>query len=153
MRLFSKMTDERDKDEARREAAREHAQRLKEALNPKHVPPGIERLLATFQGDKAQRGSKTEATSLSAPKRSVAAASTQRKKTPTRQRQAGDLLNEHNVAAALSVSVQTIRRWRMSGRGPKFVKVNGYNVRYKPEDVTAYLNGQPSGGGQSKKGK
>ena len=101
--------------------------------------------------DKAQPGEKTEATT--APKLSAAVASTtQRKKTAKRQRQAGDLLNEHDVAYTLSVSVQTIRRWRVYRRGPKFIKV-GFNVRYKPEDVAAWLNEQPSGGEQPRKGK
>jgi hypothetical protein len=150
------MTDERDKDEARHEALREHSQRLKEALDPNLLPPAIQRLQAklqaTFQG--GQWGVKTEATSTTAPKLSApaAASTTQRKKTPMQQRQAGDLLDEHGVAAKLSKSVQTLRRWRLLDKGPKFFKV-GSNVRYKPEDVAAWLNEQPSGGEQPKKGK
>lgn len=154
---FPNMTDERDKDEARHEAARKHTQRLKEALNPNLLPPGIERLQAklqaTFQGGKGQRNVKTEATSTTAPKLSAAAASTtQHKKTPKRQRQLGDLLNDHDVALKLSKSVQTLRRWRLLDKGPKFFKVVG-NVRYKPEDVAAWLNEQPSGGEKPRKGK
>lgn len=75
-----------------------------------------------------------------------------RSATGKRRRQAGELLDEHDVATRLSVSVQTIRRWRMLRRGPKFVKV-GFHVRYKPEDVAAWLNQQPTGGDQPKKGK
>jgi predicted DNA-binding transcriptional regulator AlpA len=152
------MTDEGHKDRARHEAMRKHAQRLKEVLNPKVLPPSIERLQGkvhdTFHGDKAQRGVKeSEATATTAPNLSAATASnTERKKTPKRQRQVGDLLNEHDVAAKLSKSVQTIRRWRMLDKGPKFFKLGG-NVRYKPEDVAAWLNEQPSGGEQPKKGK
>jgi predicted DNA-binding transcriptional regulator AlpA len=69
-----------------------------------------------------------------------------------RRRQAGDLLNEHDVAARLSKSVQTIRRWRMFKEGPKFFKV-GASVRYKAEDVATWLDAQPTGGAQPKKGK
>jgi len=55
------------------------------------------------------------------------------------------LLNEREVAARLSVSVASVRRWRLFGQGPKYLKV-GAAVRYKLEDVTAWLESRPSGG-------
>jgi predicted DNA-binding transcriptional regulator AlpA len=58
------------------------------------------------------------------------------------------LLNEHDVARVISVSVATVRRWRLFRRGPKFIKVSGSAVRYRPEDVKAYLDARPTGGGQ-----
>jgi len=64
---------------------------------------------------------------------------------PTRPRQENDLLNEHEVAGILAVSVSTIRRWRLLRRGPKFIKV-GASVRYKPADVHQWLESRESGG-------
>lgn len=61
------------------------------------------------------------------------------------------LLNENELSEQLQVSVSTIRRWRLLKRGPRYVKL-GFTVRYRPEDVAAWLNNQPTGGdpGQSK---
>jgi hypothetical protein len=56
------------------------------------------------------------------------------------------LLNEHQVAQVLNLSVGTIRRWRLLGRGPRFLKVGGVLVRYRPTDVYGWLDAQPSGG-------
>ena len=57
------------------------------------------------------------------------------------------LLNEHAVARVTGLSVASVRRWRLLGQGPKFIKL-GAAVRYKPEDVSAWLESRPSGGGQ-----
>jgi predicted DNA-binding transcriptional regulator AlpA len=60
------------------------------------------------------------------------------------------LVNEHYVAQFLSVSVATVRRWRLLGQGPRFIRVSGSAVRYRPEDVRAYLDARPSGGADAK---
>jgi predicted DNA-binding transcriptional regulator AlpA len=66
----------------------------------------------------------------------------------------------HNVAAAserhghtdietarlLGVSVATVRRWRLTGQGPKYRKFGGA-VRYFPEDIESFIATSPSGGG------
>lgn len=57
------------------------------------------------------------------------------------------LLNEHDVARITGLSVASVRRWRLLGQGPKYIKI-GAAVRYKPEDVSAWLETRPSGGGQ-----
>jgi predicted DNA-binding transcriptional regulator AlpA len=57
------------------------------------------------------------------------------------------LLNEYGVSEILGVSVATIRRWRLLRQGPKYIKV-GSSVRYKREDVAAWLDSRPTGGGQ-----
>jgi hypothetical protein len=44
------------------------------------------------------------------------------------------LLNEHDVARLLSVSIATIRRRRLLRQPPDFVKI-GASVRYRPEAV------------------
>ncbi len=57
------------------------------------------------------------------------------------------LLNEHDVANATKLSVATVRRWRLLRQGPKYLKI-GAAVRYKPEDISAWLGSRPSGGGR-----
>jgi len=49
------------------------------------------------------------------------------------------LLNEHEVAAYLKISVASVRRWRLFRKGPKFVKI-GAAVRYRRGDMEAWLN-------------
>lgn len=55
------------------------------------------------------------------------------------------LLTEEDVAMQLHVSVASVRRWRLEKRGPLFIKV-GFLVRYRPEDVEAWLAALPTGG-------
>ncbi len=50
--------------------------------------------------------------------------------------QLSDLLDEHPV---------TTRRRRQTGTGPRFIKI-GSKVRYRLEDVQAWLDGLPVGG-------
>lgn len=56
------------------------------------------------------------------------------------------LLNEHDVARITGLSVASVRRWRLLRQGPKYLKI-GAAVRYKPEDIAAWLESRPSGGG------
>lgn len=58
------------------------------------------------------------------------------------------LLNEHQVAEALGVSVSTVRRWRLFGRGPEYIKVGDTLVRYKSESVAEFLQSCATGGGK-----
>jgi predicted DNA-binding transcriptional regulator AlpA len=55
------------------------------------------------------------------------------------------LITEKSVATMLAISVATVRRWRLLGSGPTFVKI-GAAVRYRPEDVQRWLESRPSGG-------
>ena len=48
------------------------------------------------------------------------------------------LLTEAEVATWLRVAQQTLRRWRVQGRGPPFLKV-GASVRYEDGAVRGYL--------------
>ena len=52
---------------------------------------------------------------------------------PTRR-----LLKEDEAAQILSLEVATLRRWRWSGRGPRFLKLGGA-VRYDPQQLKDYL--------------
>jgi predicted DNA-binding transcriptional regulator AlpA len=56
------------------------------------------------------------------------------------------LVTEHEVARVTGLSVASVRRWRLFRQGPKFLKI-GAAVRYKPEDLDAWLESRPVGGG------
>jgi predicted DNA-binding transcriptional regulator AlpA len=60
------------------------------------------------------------------------------------------MLNERDVARITGMSVQTIRRWRLLQGGPKYLKI-GSAVRYRREDILAWLESRPSGGEQQVK--
>lgn len=51
------------------------------------------------------------------------------------------LLSDREVADACAISVATLRKWRSQGRGPRFLKI-GALVRYRPEDICAWIDGQ-----------
>ncbi len=55
------------------------------------------------------------------------------------------LLNERDVSRITGLGVPTVRKWRYMGRGPKYVKL-GASIRYKPEDITAWIESCPTGG-------
>ncbi len=48
------------------------------------------------------------------------------------------LVDEHEAAARLGLTVATLRRWRWARRGPQWVKV-GAAVRYAPSDIVAFI--------------
>ena len=50
------------------------------------------------------------------------------------------LLTEKDVAQALSLSVRTIQAFRLRGGGPRFIKIGARAVRYRPEDISTFLN-------------
>lgn len=56
-----------------------------------------------------------------------------------------NLLNEHDVARITGLSVASVRRWRLLRQGPKYLKI-GAAVRYRPEDLAAWLKSRPTGG-------
>jgi excisionase family DNA binding protein len=48
------------------------------------------------------------------------------------------LLTQDEAAELLKLSVRTVERLRVSGTGPKFLKIFR-SVRYRPSDVEAWL--------------
>jgi predicted DNA-binding transcriptional regulator AlpA len=48
------------------------------------------------------------------------------------------LLTEREASFALCLSVRTLQKWRLQGRGPDFVKL-GNAVRYSPTDLDRYI--------------
>lgn len=58
---------------------------------------------------------------------------------------AADLLTPDQVAATLGLSHRTLAAWRSSRRNPlPYVKV-GSRVRYRPKDVSAWLESRTHG--------
>ena len=55
------------------------------------------------------------------------------------------LLNEFDVAHITGLSVASVRRWRLLRQGPKYLKI-GAAVRYRTEDIRAWLETRPGGG-------
>jgi len=51
------------------------------------------------------------------------------------------------VREQLAVSLATVRRWRLLKQGPRFFKL-GALCRYRIEDLNAWLDSRPTGGGQ-----
>lgn len=52
---------------------------------------------------------------------------------------------DRNVADQCGVSLSAVRRWRLERRGPPHVKL-GSCVRYRPEDVIAWIEQNVAGG-------
>ena len=48
------------------------------------------------------------------------------------------LIDEHEAARMLGLSVKTLRRWRWAGRQPHFYKI-GSAVRYDPEALLDFI--------------
>jgi hypothetical protein len=51
------------------------------------------------------------------------------------------MLTSEELAARWSMAEHTLRNWRVSGRGPRFVKIGGM-IRYLVEDVVAFEKGE-----------
>ncbi len=50
-----------------------------------------------------------------------------------------ELLDERQAAAALGAKAGTLRVWRTKGRGPAYVRFSSKMVRYRREDIDAYI--------------
>lgn len=48
------------------------------------------------------------------------------------------LMNEQQAAQKLGLRVATLQRWRWSGKGPRFLKIEGA-VRYDPADLNFFI--------------
>ncbi len=52
-----------------------------------------------------------------------------------------ELLDTERVAKVCGLSEVTLRKWRITGAGPRFVRL-GRAVRYRRADLDAYLAGR-----------
>jgi excisionase family DNA binding protein len=50
------------------------------------------------------------------------------------------LLTESEAASLLTLSVKTLRNWRVSGKGPRFVRLSGRAIRYRRSDLEAFID-------------
>lgn len=57
------------------------------------------------------------------------------------------LLTEREVARLTGMSVASVRKWRLLGQGPQYLKIST-SVRYRPHAVAAWLESRPTGGGR-----
>jgi predicted DNA-binding transcriptional regulator AlpA len=58
---------------------------------------------------------------------------------PRPPRPGADLLEPSEAAHLLGLSVATLARWRMAGKGPAFVRPAPRLVRYRRADIDAWL--------------
>jgi|GEM_PF-630296 excisionase family DNA binding protein len=54
-------------------------------------------------------------------------------------------LTELEVSEKTKISLATLRRWRLENRGPRYRKF-GSLVRYNEDDLSDWMEAQPSGG-------
>ncbi|MBM4373361.1 MAG: transcriptional regulator [Deltaproteobacteria bacterium] len=53
------------------------------------------------------------------------------------------LISSAQAAVALGVKIQTLRAWRVQGKGPRYVRLGDNRlgrVGYRPEDVAAWID-------------
>lgn len=53
------------------------------------------------------------------------------------------LLTNEQAANYIGFQPSTLNHWRCSGRGPRFLRLGRY-IRYRTEDLEAWLDAQPS---------
>jgi predicted site-specific integrase-resolvase len=51
------------------------------------------------------------------------------------------LMSTRDLAEKLGFAIRTIEGWRLKGIGPEFITINE-RVRYRPEDVSTWLDGR-----------
>jgi predicted DNA-binding transcriptional regulator AlpA len=56
-----------------------------------------------------------------------------------------ELLSDVELAALLGITTAVLRKWRVQGKGPKWIKL-GSLVRYRLSDAYAFVENCPSGG-------
>ena len=56
------------------------------------------------------------------------------------------LLTIDDVAERLNVAKQTVYAWRHEGKGPPAIQLEGRLLRYRPEDIEAWLDARHEGG-------
>ena len=57
----------------------------------------------------------------------------------SRRRKPQPLLTTKDVAELLQIPVKTLNNWRVDGGGPRFCRVHSKAIRYRLEDVEAWI--------------
>jgi len=58
------------------------------------------------------------------------------------------LITSNQAATILGIKLQTLRAWRMKGRGPRYVRLGDNRmgrVAYRSEDVSAWIDAHVAG--------
>lgn len=55
-------------------------------------------------------------------------------------------VRDYDAAAMLGVSQDTLRRWRLQGKGPAYARLSAHTVVYPVDELRAYLRAQLVGG-------
>lgn len=45
------------------------------------------------------------------------------------------LINEHEAASFIGHSVRTLQKWRVTGQGPKYVRISARSIRYRRREL------------------
>jgi predicted DNA-binding transcriptional regulator AlpA len=56
------------------------------------------------------------------------------------------LITEPEAAKILGVSKETLARIRKRGTGPTWIKITSGLIRYRPEDLTRFIQSRATGG-------
>ena len=67
---------------------------------------------------------------------------------PTRDSDLDRLLDEHQVSDMLQIRLATLRKWRLMGEGPRFIRLRRL-VRYRRSDLMSWVAAAPSGGSEN----
>ena len=57
---------------------------------------------------------------------------------PTKQSDR-DMLNTAEAAEYLGLQPDTLERWRRQGRGPKYIRMEGWAIRYRRCDLESFI--------------
>jgi hypothetical protein len=64
------------------------------------------------------------------------------------------LVSEGEAAAFLGIAQRTLQGWRRSGAGPRFLRLSRRSIRYRPNDLAAWmmahLEGERARAGQNR---
>jgi predicted DNA-binding transcriptional regulator AlpA len=52
-----------------------------------------------------------------------------------------EVVRPHEAASLLSVSPSLLKKWRLAGSGPRFVRLGGRAIRYRRVDLLAWVEG------------
>jgi len=59
---------------------------------------------------------------------------------PATQNDFDVLLTERQAADHISVTTRAMQKWRLNGKGPKFVRISGRCIRYRKHDLFNWIN-------------
>ncbi len=56
------------------------------------------------------------------------------------ENQSDGLINEQEAARKMGVKPITLQLWRLAGKGPRYVRLGTRTIRYRPEDIAAWID-------------